>query len=152
MMDNDRIEQEIVVEAPIEVVWQVVTEPEHITQWFSDAAEVELHPRGRGRLTWKGQGAWPLRVVSVEAPRRFAFRWIRRERIEVDERNSTLVEMLLTEEGEGTRLRVIETGFESLPWPEDQRAVYKGENRDGWEHELAELAAYLARIGVGSRR
>jgi uncharacterized protein YndB with AHSA1/START domain len=152
MVASGRIEREIVVEAPIDVVWEVVTAREHISQWLSDEAQVELRPGGRGLLTWTGSGAWPLRVVTVEAPRRFAFRWVRREGVEVEEGNSTLVEMLLTEEGEGTRLRVVETGFANLPWPEAERAVYEEENRAGWERELGELSAYLARLDFGSRQ
>jgi len=32
-----QIETEILIEAPIDIVWRVVTEPDQIKQWFSDA-------------------------------------------------------------------------------------------------------------------
>ena len=36
-MVPDRIEREIVIEAPVDVVWAVVTEPEQISGWLSDS-------------------------------------------------------------------------------------------------------------------
>jgi uncharacterized protein YndB with AHSA1/START domain len=43
------IAQEIVIEAPLELVWGVVTEPEQISQWFTDATELDLRPRASRR-------------------------------------------------------------------------------------------------------
>jgi uncharacterized protein YndB with AHSA1/START domain len=90
-------------------------------------------------------------VVAVEAPHRFAFRWVRRAGVEPDEDNSTLVEMRLTVENGGTRLRMVETGIADLPWPEAERAKYEDEYRLGWEHTFERLEAYLARLDLGSR-
>ena len=40
-MPPDRtIEQEVVIDAPVEVVWRTVTEPDQITRWWSDRADV----------------------------------------------------------------------------------------------------------------
>jgi uncharacterized protein YndB with AHSA1/START domain len=36
------IEREIRIQAPIEVVWSIVTEPQHITRWLSESAELDL--------------------------------------------------------------------------------------------------------------
>lgn len=35
------IEREVLIEAPVEVVWRTVTEPGQISRWFSDAAEID---------------------------------------------------------------------------------------------------------------
>ena len=53
-MLSDRIEREIRIDAPIDVVWSVVTEPAQITKWFSDSAELELAPGAEGTLTFRG--------------------------------------------------------------------------------------------------
>jgi uncharacterized protein YndB with AHSA1/START domain len=45
-MSRDRIERTVVVAAPIERVWAVITRAEHIASWFSDTAEVDLRPGG----------------------------------------------------------------------------------------------------------
>ena len=55
-MVPQRIEREIVIHAPVEVVWSVVTEPEHISAWFSDSADLDLRPGGRAVLHWNDFG------------------------------------------------------------------------------------------------
>src|SRR5207247_6548320 len=73
------IEKEVVIEAPLEVVWRVVTDPEQIRQWFADEAEVELRVGGNGRLRFKSGDSYQLQVEALEPPRRFAFRWVQPE-------------------------------------------------------------------------
>ena len=53
--------------------------------------------------------------------------------------------MTLTPTEAGTRLKVVESGFSALSWPEHERARYAGQNADGWVRELDELRAYAAR-------
>jgi len=50
----------------------------------------------------------------------------------------------------GTLLRVVESGFATLPWPDDARARYANENAKGWLTELEELRNYAA--GVATAR
>src|SRR3954469_22432518 len=50
-----RIEREILIDAPVDVVWAVVTEPEHISGWFSDSVELDLRPGGEAVLVWDGR-------------------------------------------------------------------------------------------------
>src|SRR3954449_10762547 len=72
----DSIERDVLIEAPVDVVWSVVTEPAKIVQWFSDLAEIELRPGGAGALTWTEQDhTAPLVVQAAEPPRLFSFRW-----------------------------------------------------------------------------
>jgi uncharacterized protein YndB with AHSA1/START domain len=143
----DQITREVVIDAPPEQVWAIVTEPHHVERWFSDEAEIDLQPGGAMRLTWHGHGTYSGRVEAVEPPRRFAFRWLRREGGEPGDGSSTLVEFILEPDGAGTRLRVIESGFQQLDWPAEEKARYAGENADGWVHELGELRDYAAGLG-----
>jgi uncharacterized protein YndB with AHSA1/START domain len=144
-MVPDRIEREILIEAPVDVVWAIVTEPEHVGTWFSDAAEIELRPGGKAALTWTEHGTVRLKVEKVEPPHFLSFRWARPIGIEPSAGNSTLVAFSLHEEGEGTRLRVVESGFRELEWPEEEKATYAEENDRGWDHELGELQEYVAK-------
>ena len=136
----DSISREILIDAPPERVWAIVTEARHLAGWFSDEAEIDLRPGGAMLLTWHGHGSYRARVETVEEPHTFAFRWLRRE----DAEGSTLVVMTLGAEGASTRLRVVESGFADLAWPDDERARYADENRVGWGVELDELRAYVA--------
>jgi len=87
----DRIEREIEIEAPIEIVWAVITEPEHIVSWFSDTAQVDLRPGGEGLFVWQLKATSTemtvnVRVERVEPPHFFSFRWDSQ-----DEKNPALV-------------------------------------------------------------
>jgi uncharacterized protein YndB with AHSA1/START domain len=140
-----RIEREILIDAPLDVVWAVVTEPEHIRGWFSDAVDLDLRPGGRAVLHWNGHGTFHGRVERVEPPHFFSFRWVVDPDQDIADENSTLVEFSLNAEGDSTRLRVVESGFQDLAGPEDERQRHFDGHRRGWESELGELAGYLGR-------
>jgi uncharacterized protein YndB with AHSA1/START domain len=144
-MVPDRIEQEILIEAPIDVVWAVLTEPEHVAGWFSDEAKIDLRPGGDATFFWHQHGPALAWVERVEPPSFFAFRWVRAVGEGQRRDNSTLVEFILAEEGDRTRLRVVESGFQELAWSEDKKARYSDENRKGWQLELDELREYVSR-------
>jgi uncharacterized protein YndB with AHSA1/START domain len=140
----DSISRDVLIDAPPERVWAIVTEPRHVARWFSDEAEIDLRPGGAMLLTWHRIGVYRGRVEAVEPPRRFAFRWLRREDNEPGEGTSTFVEFLLEPEDDGTRLRVVESGFRELDWPEEEKERYAGENGEGWVYEFNQLLEYVA--------
>ena len=145
-MVPQRIEREILIDAPVEIVWAVVTDPEHISGWFSDSADVELRPGGKALLHWNGHGTVHGRVERVEPPHFFSFRWVvpRNPGAELTDDNSTLVEFSLRAEGDSTRLTVVESGFRDLAGPEDEKQGHVDSHRRGWELELGELREYVA--------
>ena len=145
-MVPERIEREVLIEAPLEVVWAVVTESEHVGGWFGDSAEIDLRPGGDAVLTWEKHGSALARVEKVEPPHTFSFRWARPMGAEPGEGNSTLVEFNLSAEGEHTRLRVVESGFPALDGSEEEKATYAEGNTEGWKAELADLQEYVAKL------
>ena len=148
-MPADRIERDTYIEAPVERVWEIVTRPEHVGRWFSDAgAEIDLRPGGDMSMTWEEHGTVHGRVETVEAPHRFAVRWAARMEAPVAEGQSTLVEFTLASEGEGTRLRVVESGFDALDMSEADRIAKVDGNTEGWEIELGHLRDYAAHPAV----
>src|SRR5260370_24469890 len=116
------IEKEVVIEAPLEVVWRVVTDPEQIRQWFADEAEVKLRVGGSGRLRSKSGDSYELQVEALQPPRRFPFRWLQPEGAPARADNSMLVEFTLEPEAGGTRLRVVESGFDTVNWSDAEKA------------------------------
>jgi uncharacterized protein YndB with AHSA1/START domain len=131
------------IDAPPGVVWEVITEAEHISGWFSDSVEIDLRPGGRIVLVWLGNHTEHGVVEQVDPPHRFSFRWIRGSEHEATDANSTLVEFDLTPEDGGTNLRVVETGFATLAWPEERRREELESHSRGWEQELGELGDYV---------
>jgi uncharacterized protein YndB with AHSA1/START domain len=146
-MAADRIEREIDIDAPIDVVWAVITEPEHITNWFTDMANVEVRPSGEGRFGWDrketdGQHIVNLRVERLEPPHFFSFRWGHPDGEEANETNATLVEFGLEDRGDSTRLRLVESGFEGIARSDEDKATFFGEHRSGWATIVERLRGY----------
>ncbi len=148
-MVSQQLKREIVIEAPPEIVWDAVTEPDQIALWFSDGAEFDLRPGGAGSLTWHPGGratedlteamVIPVQVIEVDPPRHFSFRWTHPEGTETTEGNSLLVEFTLTPEGDTTRLSVVESGFQDVDRDTDAQMQGHG---DGWKVHLESLRRY----------
>jgi uncharacterized protein YndB with AHSA1/START domain len=139
------IEREILIEAPAEVVWHTITEPAQLTQWFADRVDLVIEPGARGYLEFGDQGG-PVVVETVDPPVRFSFRWNHPHGEEPVAGNSMLVEFTLTPEGaERTRLRVVESGHESLGWPDAEKQRYADEHQGGWGEFLDRLVTLLAK-------
>jgi uncharacterized protein YndB with AHSA1/START domain len=149
-MTPDKIEREITIAAPVERVWSVLTEAEHINGWFADAgAEIDLRPGGALVMRWEEYGMARARVEAVEPPSRFAYRWTAHHAkpgAEPEPGNSTLVEFTLEPEGDATRLRVVETGFAALAASEEQRKSNYDDNVDGWKQVLERFDAYVGQV------
>jgi uncharacterized protein YndB with AHSA1/START domain len=138
------IERDVLIEAPAEVVWRIVTEPDQMTKWFADRVELVVEPGAHGYMHFGDQGG-PVVVEAVEPPARFSFRWNHPREEEPAAGNSMLVEFTLTPEGsERTRLRVTETGHERRDWPDAEKQRYADEHREGWGVFLDRLAGVPA--------
>jgi uncharacterized protein YndB with AHSA1/START domain len=143
MADVD-IEREVLIDAPVEVVWRTITEPDQISKWFADRVELELKPGGRGYMGFGDQGG-PVVVEALDPLTRFSFRWNHPVGQDPVAGNSVLVEFTLVPVGgEQTLLRVVESGHELLAWPEEEKDRYAEEHRGGWANFLARLAKLLS--------
>ncbi len=141
----DRIEREVIVAAPIETVWAAITDAEEVAQWFGDVVEIDLRPGGRARFGWAEHDSVTDAVIEIVEPlRRFAYRWASAAGVAVDDGPSTLVEFTLDVVAEGTRLRLVESGFADLPDEIYETSI--GENRSGWHSELADLTEFLGAL------
>jgi uncharacterized protein YndB with AHSA1/START domain len=148
----DAIERELVLPVPPARVWAALTEPDGLSAWFGTRAMVDLRPGGSLMFIWDGTAGGidfssRGQVEVVEPPYRFAFRWqpfAGYEDALLSESPTTRVEFTLEAHPQGTRLRVVESGFASLP-PDIRRACFEGNTR-GWQDELGELAAYMTAV------
>ena len=148
-MVPEQIEREVVIAAPIERVWAVITQPEHVGSWFGDAgAEIDLRPGGAIIIRWADYGTGYGIVERVEPPHVCAWRGALLGHTEVRPDNSTVVEFTLAAEGGHTRLRVVESGFHTLAVPADEAAKQAEGNVEGWRIKTEELAAYVAGVAA----
>lgn len=136
----DSIVREISFNAPIEQVWQAITSPDAMQQWFGSGASFELKQGELGYFEWEQEceGRFAMRVETIIAPTYFAWRWMYQQDVVFDEATSTLVEWSLTStESGGTQLILTESGF--------LQANHKQDNIKGWTQELADLQTYMNR-------
>jgi uncharacterized protein YndB with AHSA1/START domain len=143
------IEQEILIEAPAEVVWRAITEPAQMSLWFADRVDLVVEPGAHGYLGFGDQGG-PVVVETVDPPTRFSFRWNHPRGEEPVAGNSMLVEFTLTPVGEErTHVRVVESGHELREWPDAEKRRYADEHREGWGDFLERLASVVTELRSG---
>jgi uncharacterized protein YndB with AHSA1/START domain len=93
------IEREIVVpESPAEV-WEALTEPARLEEWFATEVELDARPGGSGVFRWGDGEEQRATVREVEPEERLVLDW--------DDGGEVVLE--LEEVPDGTRLRVVET-------------------------------------------
>jgi uncharacterized protein YndB with AHSA1/START domain len=148
------IEREIVVEASPEVVFEVVSDPEHVREWWPDDARYDVAPGATGEIVFgdpeAGGGVAQFSVLEVDRPRTFSFRWTHPAGEAARAGNSLLVTFELTAVEGGTRLRMTETGFREMGWEVALLEEQYREHVMGWDHFLPRIAPYLARLGARS--
>lgn len=151
-MEFGTLEREIRIDASPEVVFEVISRPEHIREWWSDDASLGEGPGAVGELVWEDQGkAVPFVVVESDPPRTFSFRWVSPDEELPTEGNSLLVTLALEASPSGTVLRLTESGFREKGW---EAAVLEEAYRDhehGWDHFLPLLRDYAATVGSSRR-
>ncbi len=149
-MEYGTLEREIFVEASPEVVFEVVSSPDHLQQWWPDEAHYEPVPGSTGEIVFgdpaAGGKAVPFTVVDSRPPRTFTFRWTQPADETAVDGNSLLVTFDLTPSNGGTLLRMTESGFREMGW---EIAVLEHEYQDhrtGWDFFLGRLAPYVATL------
>lgn len=142
-VEHGSIEHEMYVNARPEVVFDVVSDPDHITTWWPDAARYERRAGASGEIVFgdPGQGGKvvQLTVVEVSPPRTFAFRWTHPADEDAAVGNSLLVTFTLVPSGEGTIVRFVETGFREMDREAAVREQLYNDHASGWAHFLPRL-------------
>src|SRR6266571_3262335 len=94
-----QIEREIVFPASPTEVWEALTEPERLEEWFATEVELDAQPGGEGVFRW-GDGDERRAIVrELEEERRLVLDW--------DDEGQVVLE--LEEVDGGTRVHVVET-------------------------------------------
>jgi uncharacterized protein YndB with AHSA1/START domain len=150
-MDYGSIERELYIEATPDVVFEVVSEPALIKDWWS--ADTQLQPRegSTSTLVWTDEATGrtdreAITVVEAEAPRRFVFRWTQPEDEAAAVENSLLVTFQLTPTGSGTTLRMTETGFRDKGWDIAVLEEQYNAHVSGWDFYLPRLVDVASRL------
>jgi uncharacterized protein YndB with AHSA1/START domain len=153
-MEMGSIEREIHIDASPEIVFEVITSPQHVREWWGGAeTDVAPHEGRVSEIAWGKDSADPhiehLTVVDVDAPRFFSFRWVADGAV-ATAGNSLLVTFELTPDGSGTLLRMTESGFREKGWEAAVLEEAYADHVRGWDLFIPSLGAYAA--GVAAAR
>lgn len=166
---SDRIEKQIVLRASPSRVWDAISDAEEFGSWFGvrlrggfapgrtvtgifdaelDEGAIVAHQKRMGLTPSKVRMPEPnavfCTVERVEPETYFSFRWIPYgidAEADPDNEPTTLVEFTLEPVPEGTRVTIVESGFDRVPAHRRERAFRM--NDGGWSSQTENLRKHV---------
>ena len=129
-IDQEVLERQIFIAARPETVFSYFTDPDKIVRWKGIRAELDPRPGGIYRVDINGRDVARGEYLEVLPYSRIVFTWGWEGEGSPLPPGSSTVEISLTPEAEGTRVRLRHTG---LP------AELKTAHAEGWDHFLPRL-------------
>ena len=149
-MENNRIEKQIALNAPVSRVWRALTDHKEFGEWFRVKLDASFVPgqTSTGYITWPGYEhlKWQAVVQDMEPDSYFSFTWhpyAIDPTVDYSGETPTLVEFRLKPTATGTLLTVTESGFEDIP--EHRRAEAFLRNDGGWAQQIKNIEEYVAK-------
>ncbi len=149
MAETDRIEKVIDLKAPRSRVWRAITDAAELGAWFGAKLEGQFSPgaRVRGKITYPGYEHLTLEVLidRMEPESYFSWRWhpdATDPKVDYSNEPATLVEFKLETTKTGTRLTLVESGFDALP--ASRRALALRGNDAGWTQQMKNIETHVA--------
>ena len=147
---TDRIEKTVTLTAPRARVWQAIADARQFGEWFRVRLDGEFAVGAtiRGNITYPGFEYITMEVVveRMEPERFFSYRWhpyAIDPKVDYSPEPMTLVEFTLEDAPGGTRLTIVESGFDRVPL--SRRAEAFRMNSDGWSEQLQNIERYVSR-------
>ena len=169
METTDRIEKQVTLRASVSRVWRAIADAQEFGSWFGFKLEGGFAPGKAIRGTFTGtfdeaaivesqkkMGIRPSKlklpgenfvfgtVDRIEPERYFSFRWIPYgidAEADLEHEPTTLVEFRLEPVAEGTRLTIVESGFDRVPAHRRERAFRM--NEGGWTAQAENLRRHV---------
>ena len=147
---TDRIEKTVTLTAPRARVWQAIADARQFGEWFRVRLDGEFAVGAtiRGNITYPGYEYITMEVVveQMEPERFFSYRWhpyAIDPKVDYSPEPMTLVEFTLEDAPGGTRLTIVESGFDRVPL--SRRAEAFRMNGDGWSEQMQNIERYVSR-------
>lgn len=143
--------------ASIERVFAALTDPSLFPTWGPERVEGTIAAGERPVFDFGASGKAAVYIVAVEPPRYFAYRWMQGATDPAVMLGdplagpNTLVEFHLEEVNDGTRVRVVESGLDKLPMPDEVRDAALDGMGKGWELMIGGLPRHFTFAGPGDR-
>jgi uncharacterized protein YndB with AHSA1/START domain len=146
---TNRVEKQIILQAPLARVWRALIDPREFGVWFGVRMTGPLMAAGQhlsGNITYPGfeHLVMQIWIEKVEPERHLSWRWhpaAIEAGLDYSAEPTTLVEFFLEETAGGTLFRVVESGFDQLPVA--RRAKVLGMNTRGWEDQMLNIEKHV---------
>ncbi len=133
---TDTIEFELELAHPPAKVWRALTQPELLGEWLLPAIDFRLEKGADFRFQTRPYPGWDgivnCKMLEIEAERKLRYAWTA---FELD----TVVTFTLEPQGQGTRLEIVQSGFQP------SQAQNFGGARYGWNMMGQKLVELLGR-------
>lgn len=142
--NHDTIEADIIVAAPLEKVWAVISEP----GWWINAGpmgdhEVDIDDEGIHHIADPEVGRWLVEKLEEDPMDVAAFRWYPLAGDELPDEYATRIEVSISEENKGVAVHIEETGLSRVS-DDEEVALTAWEDAQGmWDDALAQLKNWL---------
>jgi uncharacterized protein YndB with AHSA1/START domain len=114
-MEIIAVERSVSIAAPPQVVWNAITKPEHLEQWYAPGCSWEIPALQPGATIKFHNTDTDIQLATIEIlepPREFTLRW----QLDPMHPGLTLTNTFLLEpENDDTRVTISQAGYESLP-------------------------------------
>jgi uncharacterized protein YndB with AHSA1/START domain len=146
---TDRIEKQVTLEAPRSRVWRALTDVTQFNIWFGVRLTTPFAPgaevSGKFRNAKYEHITLTIWIEAMEPEQFFSFRWhpyAIEEGVDFSAEPTTLVTFALEDAAGGTRLTIVESGFDAIP--ESRRAKAFSMNSNGWNGQVENIRKFLA--------
>ena len=146
---TDRIEKQVILDAPRSRVWRALTDVTQFNKWFGVSLSTPFTPGAEvsGRISIRNYEhvTMTIWIETMEPEKLFSFRWhpyAVEPGVDYDSEPTTLVSFTLEDAPGGTRLTIVESGFDAIP--ESRRAKAFSMNSSGWAGQAENLRKFLA--------
>jgi len=157
----DRIEKQVMLNAPLARVWQAITDSHQFGSWFGvkfpgpfkagqrivgHITPTTMDPQVAAMQKPHEGKAFDITVDRIEPQKLFSFRWHPYgvdPNVDYSKEPMTLVEFVLREVPGGVMLTVTESGFNGVPLA--RRAEAFKMNEGGWAAQMKLIEKYVAK-------
>ncbi len=108
------IVKEVLIAAPAATVWSFFADPAKVAQWLGRSAEIDARPGGVVRVDFNGFDIMRGQMLEIEPHSRLVMSWGWESLADGTQPGGSRVEITLTPEAGGTRLRLVHSGFAAM--------------------------------------
>lgn len=136
--DHQKIHAEVTLDITLQRVWNLLTEPDHLVNWWGDHVSIEPKLNGTFCEVWfdgERKVTTSGKVTTWNPPEKLALTWA-----DDDWQVETTVSFALMQTGEETLLIFKHSGWDQFPLHLQDKLI--NAHKDGWSTYLKQLEKY----------